>query len=68
MEIVKTPFEGLLVLQTMNFQDSRGGFQKLFNYDFFKVGNSMSSRVNTITSSLACTLTLAYQPVIRDAP
>ena len=36
MEIVKTPFEGLLVLQTINFQDNRGGFQKLFNYDFFK--------------------------------
>lgn len=36
MEIIKTPFEGLFVLQTVNFQDNRGGFQKLFNYDFFK--------------------------------
>lgn len=36
MEIIKTPFDGLLVLQTVNFQDNRGGFQKLFNYDFFK--------------------------------
>lgn len=36
MEIIKTPFEGLLVLQTVNFQDNRGGFQKLFNYEFFK--------------------------------
>lgn len=36
MEIIKTPFEGLLVLQTVNFQDNRGGFQKLFNFDFFK--------------------------------
>lgn len=36
MEIKKTSFEGLLVLQTVNFQDNRGGFQKLFNYDFFK--------------------------------
>lgn len=35
MEIIKTPFDGLLVLQTVNFQDNRGGFQKLFNYDFF---------------------------------
>lgn len=35
MEIIKTPFEGLFVLQTVNFQDARGGFQKLFNYDFF---------------------------------
>ena len=36
MEILKTPFNGLFILQTINFQDNRGGFQKLFNYDFFK--------------------------------
>lgn len=36
MEIIKTPFEELLVLQTVNFLDNRGGFQKLFNFDFFK--------------------------------
>lgn len=36
MEIIRTPFEGLLVLHTANFQDNRGGFQKLFNFDFFK--------------------------------
>lgn len=36
MEIIKTSFDGLLILQTTNFQDSRGAFQKLFNYGFFK--------------------------------
>jgi len=36
MEIIKTRFEGLFVLQTVNFQDNRGGFQKVFNFDFFK--------------------------------
>lgn len=36
MKINETPFEGLFVLETNNFQDERGGFQKLFNYDFFK--------------------------------
>lgn len=36
MEIIKTSFEGLFVLQTVNFQDNRGGFQKLFNFDFFE--------------------------------
>lgn len=35
MDIIKTDFEGLLVLQTVNFKDNRGGFQKLFNFDFF---------------------------------
>lgn len=32
----ETPFEGLYVLETVHFQDERGGFQKLFNDDFFK--------------------------------
>lgn len=36
MEISGTSFDGLYVLSTVNFQDSRGAFQKLFNYDFFK--------------------------------
>lgn len=36
MEIIKTPFEGLFILQTLNFRDNRGSFQKLFNYDFFQ--------------------------------
>lgn len=36
MDIIKTDFEGLLLLQTVNFQDNRGCFQKLFNYEFFK--------------------------------
>lgn len=35
MEIIKTKFEGLFVLQTINARDDRGSFQKLFNYDFF---------------------------------
>lgn len=36
MNIQKTSFEGLYILETVNFQDIRGGFQKLFNYDFFE--------------------------------
>lgn len=36
MKIIKTPFEDLYILETINFQDNRGGFQKLFNFDFFK--------------------------------
>ena len=30
-----TPFEGLYIIQTNNFTDNRGGFQKLFNADWF---------------------------------
>jgi dTDP-4-dehydrorhamnose 3,5-epimerase len=36
MEIIKTPFQGLYVLQTNHFEDNRGAFQKLFNEEFFK--------------------------------
>lgn len=35
MKIIPTLFEGLFVLETIHFQDNRGGFQKLFNYDSF---------------------------------
>lgn len=35
MNIIKTPIEGLLILQTENHEDNRGSFQKLFNRDFF---------------------------------
>ena len=36
MEIVETPFAGLLILRTPVFFDERGCFQKLFNDDFFR--------------------------------
>ena len=36
MNIIETGFAGLFLLETNNFLDERGGFQKLFNYDFFK--------------------------------
>lgn len=36
MELINTPFEGLYVLQTVNFIDNRGGFQKLYNEEFFR--------------------------------
>lgn len=36
MNVIETPFQGLYILETVNFQDIRGGFQKLFNFDFFK--------------------------------
>lgn len=39
MKIIETPIEGLYILETINFQDIRGGFQKLYNFDFFKENN-----------------------------
>lgn len=51
MELIKTPFEGLFVLQTVNFQDNRGGFQKLFNYEFFET-NGLDSDFKEIYYSV----------------
>lgn len=39
MKIIRTPLEGLLLLETVNFTDNRGSFQKQFNYDFFGNNN-----------------------------
>lgn len=39
MQIFKTPFDGLYILETKNFKDNRGSFQKLFNRDFFSLNN-----------------------------
>lgn len=36
MKLINTPFQGLFILETINFQDERGRFQKMFNSDFFR--------------------------------
>lgn len=35
MNIIETLFEGLFIIENVNFQDNRGSFQKMFNYDYF---------------------------------
>lgn len=42
MKKTDTPFDGLYILETDNFVDTRGSFQKLFNKDFF-VENHLDS-------------------------
>ncbi len=39
-----------------------------FNFDFFTIGNSYSSRENSIQSSLKCNIKLSYFPIIKDSP
>ena len=36
INVITTSIDGLFLLETVNFQDSRGAFQKVFNADFFK--------------------------------
>lgn len=43
MKKTETPFEGLFILETIDFKDNRGCFQKLFNEEFFKENNLESN-------------------------
>ena len=36
MKKIETSISGLYILETVDFQDERGCFQKLYNYDFFE--------------------------------
>jgi len=35
MKLIETGFDSLYILETVNFTDNRGSFQKLFNFDYF---------------------------------
>ena len=41
---------------------------KDFNYEFFRIGNTYADRRNKITASIPCSITIKYQPIIRDIP
>ena len=36
MDLIKTDFEGLLIIDTSLVHDNRGSFEKVFNFDLFK--------------------------------
>ena len=39
-----------------------------FNYVFLTIGNTFENRDNTLTFSLPCTVTIKYNPIIKDIP
>ena len=39
-----------------------------FNYEFFKIGNTLDDRRNIISASKECEITLIYSPIIKDIP
>lgn len=39
-----------------------------FNYEFFRIGNTINTRSNRITVSKPCQVTIRYCPVIKDVP
>lgn len=41
---------------------------KDFNYEYLRIGNTYTDRLNEITVSLPCELTISYCPIIKDSP
>lgn len=39
-----------------------------FNFEFLRIGNTISDRDNYITVSLPCTITLTYSPIVKGIP
>lgn len=39
-----------------------------FNFEFFRIGNTINNRNNRISVSLPCKLELTYSPIIKDTP
>lgn len=39
-----------------------------FNFEFFRIGNTINERGNIISSSLPCKLVLTYAPIIKNTP
>lgn len=39
-----------------------------FNFEYFRIGNTINNRNNKISASLPCKIELKYSPVIKDTP
>ena len=39
-----------------------------FNFEFFRIGNTIGSRSNSITASIKCNIELSYDPIIKNSP
>lgn len=47
---------------------SSHAIQNDFNFEFFKISNTLSDRSNRITFSLPCDVEIVYSPIIKDTP
>lgn len=53
------------IIQTSN---TKHDIYNDFNYDFFRIGNTTTERINEVHVSLPCQLEVRYCPIIKDAP
>lgn len=53
--------------QIISSSDSSHNLYDDFNYEFFKISNTINRRNNRISVSLPCKLEIRYNPIIKDA-
>lgn len=63
-EMIILDGEDQIISTTYNSHDVRNDF----NYEFFRIGNSMDTRENHISVSLPCKVEIRYCPIIKDTP
>lgn len=64
-EIITIQGEEKIISTSMNAHDIYNDF----NYDFLKIGNTLTNNVNTITSdSGGCEVTISYYPIVKNIP
>ena len=54
--------------QILESSNKRHKIYNDFNYEFLRIGNSYTDRVNSLKFSIPCTFTMNYTPTIKDIP
>ena len=62
-EVITIDGENQIITSTLNSHHIYDDF----NFEFFRIGNTVNNRRNRITCSLPCKLEIKYSPIIKDA-
>lgn len=63
-EVITINGESQIITTTYDSHDISNDF----NYDFFKIGNTIDNRNNKVSVSMPCKIVIKYTPVIKDIP
>lgn len=63
-EVININGDTMVVTSSLNSHK----IYKDFNFEYLKIGNTYSNRLNEITVSLPCVISISYYPIIKDSP
>lgn len=63
-EIIDINGDTMIVTSSLNSHK----IYKDFNFEYLKIGNTYNNRLNEITVSLPCYISISYSPIIKDSP